>query len=223
MNRNTKNIDWSSIVPVLIGAILGAILSLAGVIFDDYLKSIQQKSEIKTGIYTELKDLRMRMVLIVPRTGTSIGTSNRKTYEWALDMLDSYEQGESFILDSDMQAIRKILELNDDNFSTALKKEKGRLILFKKYSIPYLDSNVGNLGAFNEKEIARIFELRSQLGIFNDMVDDAQRYYWMTMDFKKPEDRPAQLDQNIIISYQNIKDRAKIIVNCIDRILDDKQ
>lgn len=89
----------------------------------------------------------------------------------------------------------------------------------RKYRVPYLDSNVGDLGIFDEQSRAEILDVRAQLEMFNEEVDEARVYQKMTFDLHDSViNHPiaCQLVQN---SYKNLGQRAKQIADRIGSIL----
>ena len=88
--------------------------------------------------------------------------------------------------DTPLKAVDGMLSLSDEEFAATVQENKARRLglglSLKKYSAPFLDSKLGQLSLLNVDLQARLLEVRAQLSMFNEEVEQARAYFKMTFD-----------------------------------------
>ncbi len=181
-----------------------------------------REREIRQGIITELADLRFRMAAAAWMYECRFGTYDRALIHWLIPILESYKgPNENTQL---LELIRKQAAFDDNTFSAIAANEKakpGGGLNVKKYRVPYLDANIGHLGIFSERSRAAILDVRAQLDLFNDEIDEARLNHKMTFELTDPTNHAAAV-QNVECCYRNLGQKARHIADRIGNVLEKK-
>lgn len=204
-----------------VGAILlGWLLGLLSPVIVDRIRRRHREKEVKEGIFTELRDLRFRMVVAAYRLESRFGSFDRKMLNWVTSILEKYKGVPE--ADRLFELIKKYSILDDKAFQAIVEHQRaqpGDALGVKKYRIPYLDSNIGDLGIFDEQSRAALLDIRVQLDFFNDEIDQARLYHKMTFDLSGSEKNHAIACQSLDNCYRNLAQKARHIVDRIGKVL----
>lgn len=216
-----------SAAEMTIGAVGAIILGwLLGLLSPAIVNGIQRhyrQREIRQGIVTELEDLRFRMAAAAWMFETRFGTYDRAFVNWLIPILEGYKRRPTEITQL-LDSVKKQAAFDDQTFraiATGQKAKPGGGLNVKKYRVPYLDANIGQLGIFNEQSRAAILDIRAQLDLFNEEVDEARLNYKMTFELTDPTNHAAAV-QNVETCYKNLGQQAKHIADRIGPILEQK-
>ena len=200
--------------------ILGWLFVLLSPVIGHAIQKRYREKEIRQSIIAEFSELRPRIATAAYKCESRFGTYDRTLDDWLISILEKHK-GRTEI-DSCLSNLKEVAALDDPAFLEHAKRQKARPyegLGVKKYRVPYLDSNIGELGIFDERSRSAILEVRAQLEMFNEEIDEARLYQKMTFDLRDSEiNHPiaCQLAQN---SYKSLGQRAKQIADRIEPIL----
>jgi len=148
------------------------------------------------------------------------GTYNRELLEWLLPLLEDYRGPNPS--KQIAEAMRRQLTWSDAELAKIAQAQRadpqGGLAV-KKYRLPYIDSRVGDLGLFDEESRALILDVRSNIDLFNEQVDEARFYFKLTYESGITEENHRRAALGAEKSYQNLSERAREIIERINRLV----
>jgi len=206
---------------LLIGTFLGWLLGLLSPVISSFISRSYQKSEIKTGIYNELNEVKLRMVMVVNVLSPCFTPLCREHLMWSQPHLEEYDRlypGSNLA-----ERNKKFLELNDDQINTIAAKEiseeRERRHHIKAYSLPFLESHTGSLAIFDAEFQRRLIEIRTQISFLNEEISQSRFYFEKTFDNISLENYKI-IDHNLSESYRNIAKLLRRLVDNIDKFID---
>lgn len=203
-----------------VGAIiLGWLLGLLSPVIVGAIQRHYREREIRNGIISELAELRFRMAAAVWMFEGRFGTYDRSMLSWLLSVLETYKGATDAT--QLRESVRKQVAVDDKTLQAVAEHQKakpGGGLNAKRYRVPYLDANIGQLGIFDEESRAAILDIRAQLELFNDEVDEARLNHRMTFEIADRENHAAVV-QNVETCYKNLGQKAKQIADRIGRVL----
>jgi hypothetical protein len=205
-----------------IGAIvLGWLLGLLSPAIVNSIQRHYRRKEIQQGIITELTDLRFRIATAAWRFESRFGTCDRTLINWFIQILESYKGATDTT--QFLERTKNLSMLNDtalSDYAASQKANPGDGLGVKKYRLPYLDANIGELGLFDEKSRAAILDVRAQLDLFNEEVDSARSYHKMTFELGDTDNHAIAV-LSVETCYKNLGRKAKHIADRIGPILEE--
>jgi hypothetical protein len=94
-----------------------------------------------------------------------------------------------------------------------------RALTLRRYDLPYLESSLGALHLLRPETQSLLLQLRGSLALFNQHVDDALRYLWLTFETLESQNRAA-VEQNIGSTLRHTFDMAVRVASTITSVLD---
>lgn len=204
--------------------LFGWLLGLLGPSIVDAIKKRAMRHEIRKGIESELADLQYRLAASVYKVNLRYGDLNKDLLSWILPIMKRYNG--VYPTDRLLESLESKLELSDEQLSALgdiQKSDGSKVITFRKYLTPFLDSHISALGLFPCDFQVAIFELKTQLGILNAQVDDTKTYRAMTFGSDISSENYNAVCEDLEKTYKSIGDRLKTITNAIDGILNLKK
>lgn len=201
-----------NIIFLLIGWLLGIFSPL---IYDE-VKKRQHRKEIRIGILTEFKELRYKLMGSVYLVETRFGNYDRKLLEWLKPIVQDYKGTHK--KDNFFKSIESHLNLTDEQLSAISQQSKAeskRGLSFKKYELPFLDSKINYLTVFDESFQNRVLEIKTQLKLFHEEIDQARFYFEKTFDSTMSPENQDIIRTNLEGCYKNLGRQAR---NLADRI-----
>lgn len=206
---------WNAVLLVFLGALLG----ILGPVFTGGIQAKYRNSKIRKAIITELTEARFRLASIVYILESRFGTRDRKLLEWILPLLENYKgPNPSAKL---VELLRKQLELDDHQLAGLAQYEKAErdgALSVKKYRVPYIESRLADLGAFNEEAQALILDIQWRLSLYNEEIDEARFYFKLTYEPGVSEENHRRATQGVESSYRNLAQMARSIVEQINKL-----
>jgi hypothetical protein len=207
---------FEKILLVLAGWFLG----LLSPIIVDFIKRQQERQEIGTALATELQALRFRLLAMVYLIAHEKGIYDRQLLEWIQSTMAGYTgiHRDAALLN----AVESLLKLTDQELSTiaalARKPEDSGLSL-KKYSTPLLDSRISRLGVLDDLSRQFVFEIRTQLYLLNEEIDQYRFYFNQTFNSSISPENYERIVKNIKEAYVNISNQARLTADRIGTLL----
>jgi len=96
-----------------------------------------------------------------------------------------------------------------------MKPDKSKAITLRKYTTPFLDFRIGSLSMFPPSYQLKLFEIKSQLGLLNDRIEDSKFYYRMTFEPNISTENYDTMCYELEQCYKNIADKSKTIADSI--------
>lgn len=195
--------------------VLGWLLGLLSPLIVDAVRNRRRKREIAEGVRTELSELRFRCAMTLYGVYEYLGKWDRSFFSWLVEVLRDYHGEHTARRDNLFLAVKEFLKGTDDELSAlaaARREEKpGTDIGLRKYQVPYLDAHIDRLSYFSEAEQQKILEIRTQLAMLHELIDQSRDYFRLSFSVL-PDDlnRPA-LESNMATTYNNIGERMRYI------------
>ncbi|MDL1940189.1 MAG: hypothetical protein HUU09_09105 [Candidatus Jettenia caeni] len=198
----------------------GWFLGLLSPIIVDFTKRKQERQEIKTALTTELQALRFHLLAMVYLIAHKKGIYDRQLLKWIQSNMISYTGIHRDV--TLLNAIESLLKLTDQELSTVAaltKKQEDSGLSLKKHTTPLLDSRISRLSVLDELSRQFIFEIRTQLFLVNEEIDQYRFYFNQTFSSSISAKNYEQIVKNINESYVNISDQARLTVDRIGDLL----
>lgn len=177
-----------------------------------------RRKKIRSALKIELKELCHVMAAVVYIIALRFGNYDRALVEWLIPILENYE-GEN-PSENTLHLLKKQQELDDIEFAKFVALGKANTeagLSVKKYNLPYLELKVGELSLFSEQFQRLVLNVLADLHSFNATVEEAKSYLKLTFEPISEENR-AIASENLKTSYQNIEERARIIIERIKKL-----
>lgn len=198
--------------------LLGWLLGLLSPILVDKIKEHFNIKKLKTGIYTELKELKYRLAGTVFSMNSKYGTLDKDLLNWLHPIV---EESKGMYSKTQLELLEKLLKVNEEEFKSAsenYKRYSPSALSLKKCHLPFLDSKISDLSLFNMEFQYKIFEIRAQINFLNENIEQSQFFYEKTFDSTLTDQNHKIINNNLTDSYQNISRNAKVIIDLISKL-----
>lgn len=210
---------WLSLLFLFLGWLLG----LFGPIIVDEIRRRRKATQIKSSIIIELTELRFKLAFTVYKMAFSFGTWDRPLLEWIKTIVHGYKGTHTD--ERIEESIDKLLSRSDEDLAVGDMYGKAislGAVALKKYNIPLLDANIGALVVLPSDFQNLLIEIKTQIGILNEQVDEAKFFYKKTFDSGISKENYKILQHNIRNTYlqvcQRAKDVADLVTKCLNRV-----
>jgi len=202
----------------------GWVMGLFGNILYDLIKKRSLRNEVRSGIRTELEDIKTKLAFNAMNVALNYGNYDRATLEWVKKHASDVKQlhTNQTILDT----IDKMLEFSDKEIEynapnvSAIKRLSGRgIIAFKKTNLPYLTSHFGNLSLLETDVQRLLLEINAQLGFMNEEIENGKYFLRLSFDSSISPDNHKKNDLNLDDSNQQVGQIAKKVADLIEVVL----
>jgi hypothetical protein len=203
--------------------IVGWLLGLLAAIIHDVIRERKTTARARQAIRVELEELRYRLAGVVYQVAGHAGMLDRSLAEWLQATASEYKG--TYKREEKKLDLKPLLEATDEQISAmtmSLKAKPGKVLTFRKYQLPFFDANLNQLSSFTPQEQASLLDIRAQLHLFHDLVDDAHFFHQLTFDSSLSEANRGNVESNLREAHSLIAERAKGIANRIGDFLLDK-
>jgi len=210
--------DKTNILYLVVGWLSG----ILGQIIFWWNSRCHRKNDVEILILSELKDIAFRLSCACHRIQTHFGFENRETLEWLKSKYLKYG-GESSR--GTIEAIDKLLEYPDEHIRQAaglMGADEQTGLSIKKISLSLTDSVVTNLSLFDMRFQKRVIDIRYQINVLNQEIENAEYYHRLTFDPSRMKVNAQAIRENIETIYINIPHISRMIIEKIEEILDKK-
>lgn len=196
--------------------VLGWLLGLLSPVIVWLILSRREATAVKSGVLTELAEFRHRMVLTAYIYTLDYGNFDKDFVKWARAHLAKYDG----LSDKDGidRLYNKLCETSDDEFADWLRYQRAHSSSgkgVKNGRLPYLESKLGNLERFSEREQRQLLEILEQVSIYNESANDARYYFNATFDSSISPDNHQTIVSNLEDKYEELGKRARIVADRI--------
>lgn len=197
---------------------LGWLIGLLSQSIVSRIEKHYKSRDIKIAIFSELRNLATRLAANCYRIQMHLGTNDKPTLQWIKNVYEKYLEDSP---QSILGCIDKILQMPDEQFNVTRRSKavQSRGLALKTFSLSFTEAAFEYLMFFDSKFQNKIFEVRDQISILNEEIDDARHYFRLTFNPLCMETNSDIIDTNIEKSYAQIQERCKIIADKIDKIL----
>ena len=197
---------------VLFGWLLGLLSSVITAYFNDCRKS----KKTKTVIRNELIELQHRLVLVAYLFNLDHGEIDHEFLRWIKNHLSSYEGINKY--EDIEKSVDYLLEKPENDLHGIVASQrngkKGKSV--KHARIPYLESQLHNIGSFSSHEQSILLEILQHTQIYNETVDEAMKFHSMTFDQDITGNNWEIVETSLKGSYIQLAKRSQIIVERVD-------
>ena len=196
--------------------LLGWCLGLAShlLIAADYRR--KQKKELVSAIATELKELQFTLASAVYRVAVRHGNDDRKLLEWLKPIQEQHSKirpSEVFV--DNLNYLLKGTDAELAASSQAMRqKESSRALAVKKFEVPFLDTQLGQLSMLEPRTQQALLHIRWKLSLINQEVDDGRE--WFRMTYRDPD---KSIEHNLEATYDQLAYQARAAVDLITTTL----
>ena len=197
-------------VEKLLFLMVGWALGLLGPAIVDSIKRQREVVQVRQALLGELHEVKYRLALSAYYAEKRFGVIDRAYLQWLRRVVAEYKGSKP--KDSILKMVDGQLSLTDEQIAFIAKGELADSqtgLTLKKYLVPLLDSRIPSLWFFESRFQQILLEVRTELNLLNEEVDQARYYFGLT--FTKLEgDSRSRVDQNLTQSYLQIAKRAKL-------------
>ena len=97
-----------------------------------------------------------------------------------------------------------------------MRPDGSKSLTLRKYTTPFLDFNIGRLSMFPPSYQLKIFEIKAQLGLLNDQIEDSKFYHRMTFEPNISTENYNAVCYDLEQCYKKIADKSKTIADSIN-------
>ncbi|HEX8652261.1 MAG TPA: hypothetical protein VF708_15575 [Pyrinomonadaceae bacterium] len=194
--------------------ILGWLLGLFGPWLTELIQKPYRRAQLKRSIFIELEDLRRKIAAVSFIIASESGAVDRKLLEWIEPIMSSEDSPQA-------RGVKAMLGRSDEELqalSQAWKTSGGGLNL-KKYTLPFLTSQMTSLSLFTPEFQRLALDIYAQLSILNEEIDVARFNYEKTFDNSLSKNSYAAVRTNLEQTYQNIAGLCRRLSETIGLIL----
>jgi len=202
---------------LIIGWILGILGTVLGKLLIDSIKQLQKKEEIKKGLFTEFKGVRLRLAITTYQVCSILGTLNRDLLTWCFDILSEAEDTEA--TSEILPAMKELMKLDDEKIQAIISNQGKAALSLKKFFLPFLDSNINNLSLFDVKFQNFVLEIRAKLNLLNEEIDLSRFFYEKTFDSSLSPKNHQIINKNLDQLYQNVANIARLTADKITNLI----
>lgn len=179
-----------------------------------------KKSDLKNAILSDLKNLAVRLVAVYGLIDIHRGTKSKTSLEYSKTIYTKYRVNcPQNILDG----LEKLANSKKEELSALnvyLKAEENISLNLKKYFLYFIESVSGEFSLLPLEFQREILEIRAQLNMYNDQVDNVTFFYRSTFDPGCMKTNSEIIRLNLDNNYKEVQDRCKVIINKICDITD---
>lgn len=199
--------------------ILGWLFGLLTPIITNHNRRVRENREVSRALQVELSELKYRLACTVYRINMHNGTVSRDLLEWLKPIFKNYTGVNPF---NKIQAsINMQLELTDEQIKILTDHDKADSsggLSMKKYNVPLLETKFALISSFNTTLQNQLIELRTNLSMLNEEVDQARYYFNLTFDSNLSTTNHEIININLDKTYTQYSVMARKIVNQLNSI-----
>lgn len=181
---------------------LGWLLGLLAQPISSWIERWYKRKDFRLAIFSELKNLAVRLNMIFFKIQKHLGTLSKESLQLILDTYKTYDA------DSNQTTLfssaEEMLKTPDQEFAVEMNKFKApdnMSLGLKTFSLYFIDSALGNISVFNSEFQHKILEIRAQIDMLNQEIENSKDYFNFTFN-------PDSLSANQNILRNNIKASA---------------
>lgn len=194
--------------------VLGWLLGILSPLITRYMERTRRKKEIGEGLRAELSELRVRLAIACFLVTLRYDEFDRAFLTWLKPLLERYEG--SHPAQTIVDTLEKVLVFPDHEIASfaALDRAKtDKSLSLKKYRLPYLEANLGNLDLFSERTKLLLMETAAQTETINEEIEQIRFYYGLTFDSGLSEENHKRARHSLAESSRNVAKTGREVLN----------
>jgi hypothetical protein len=195
----------------------GWLLGLLGQPIGSRVEKYFKRKELKILIVSELKGLVFRLVALRHNILSHRGLLDNSSISW---LKHNYEKCQPDCSPEMLGALDKLLEALPADLKALAnytKAPEGTSISLKTFTLPFTESVINQLWILESEMQALILEVRSQVAILNEEIDNARFYHRLSFDTNCMETNRQIVIDNLNMNYDEIQKKCKFIVDSIEK------
>jgi len=198
----------------IIFIVLGWLLGLLSPHLIELIQKPYRRVQLRRSLFIEVTELQYRFATLCWMLRQARGEVNKSFLEWYKLAIRGYKSRYAPL--SVEQGVVALLELNDDQLRAMFpsKADTFDYPVLKKYTLPFLASQVTSLSIFSPEFQRLALEINAKLALVNAEIDTMWFFYTKTFDSSL-----SNINREAI--YQNMRNSRKNIINISQEICDD--
>jgi len=206
----------------LLYLVIGWVLGLFGPIITTFIQRIYQRDDIKRGIINELKEVHVRMALLVFNLSKKDGSCSKALLTWLRPFIKEYDDTHPDVTLTQM--IDKMLGYKEEDIAAAItimRDNPQQPSYFKSYKLHFLDAHIQSLSIFNIDFQRKIIEIKNRISLLNEEIELFQFYFAKTFDNNVSAENHKIIVKNIDDNARNVKNQLIRIIKDISNLISD--
>lgn len=201
--------------------IIGWALGILSAMFIDFIKNFNSKKEIRKGVITELRDLKIRMIAYNYEITLDYSEITKEWSNWIRPRLELLNETNEYdyLLDKKIDKSQTITS-NEDEFYNQLisiNKINNTVPIYSQISLPYIDSKYDYISQLGEIFLMKISQLKNDIIIYNWELEKC--WYYHTKYFEITDDfLLTTIKGNVDHIKKVLKSKSKDIITLIETI-----
>lgn len=198
--------------------LLGWLLGLVSPWVTEIIQRPYRRSQIKLGMFVELRDLRAKLTAVALQVGMNRGTLNADMLAWVRRIVEADRELFKMLRDVPWAIVSQYKDEDLKAWSHATTPTNEKLN-FRRYSLPFLDANLTALNLFSVEFQRLAHKIRGTLSTLNEEIDTSWFYFQKTFESLSDINR-AIIQRNHELSHDFIGKTSRQIVEDIGSILE---
>jgi len=199
----------------------GWFLGIAGTLGVERYNEWKRRRRFIAGLRIELARLQAGMAVIFWNLSDREGAVGREEIEWIVSRTERAVDDES--VNSFRSNFVTARNLSDDEIAAlraAGRARRHQAVSLRTYGLPFLETNLSDLaGIADSQTVSNVLNVRAQLGMFNEMVQETREFHRMTFDSSLTPDNHTRVLSVVENGYAALRKRAKWIADLLDSSL----
>ncbi len=197
---------------------LGWLLGMLGPVVTDAIKRRRENAQVKLALAAELREVSYKLALANYLVNIHFGTVDRAYLQWFQGATANYK-GPSFT-ETTQPSVEMQLALPEAQLAALVRAQtakRGTNIVTQKVIVPLLDARVSSLWYLENRVQVLLLDIRSNINLLNELVDQARYYNGLTFGKLEGENYEVVVG-NLEGCHRQYAERAKRIVTKIDEL-----
>jgi len=197
---------------------LGWLLGMLGPVVTEAIKKRRENCQVRLALAAELREVSYKLALANYLVNIHFGTVDRPYLQWLQGVTSNYK-GPS-LTETTQPSIEMQLGLPEVQLVALVRAqtaEKGKNIVTQKVIVPLLDARVSSLWYLENRVQVLLLDIRSNINLLNELVDQARYYSGLTFGKLEGENYNLVVD-NLDGCHRQYAERAKRIVTKIEEL-----
>jgi hypothetical protein len=198
--------------------LLGWLLGLFTQYFAELVQRPRRRSQIRNSLFIELTELRYRAAGVLSILLINSGKIDRTFLQW-LESIQAQYEGPNAIQGT-LERTRDLLKLTDAQIAATCpaRSEPGHIAL-KKYTLPFLTSQLSALPIFSPEFQRLALEIVARVAIVNEEIDHLNFHFQKTFDSSLSETNRPLVLRNVNSSLNTVTQSSRHLCDNIAILL----
>lgn len=194
--------------------LLGWLLGVLNPLITRHGERKRRRKEIGEGLRAEISELRVRLAMTCFLVTLRYGDFDRAFLTWLKPLLERYEGAHP--ARKTIETLEKVLAYPDKEialFAAHDRVNPDKSLSLKKYRLPYLEANLGNLDLFSERTKLLLMETAAQMETINEEIEQVRFYYGLTFDSSLSDENHKLARYSVAESSMNVATTGREVLN----------